>query len=104
VGLELEIGPDRDPCGVRPRDELSFRILRDGEPAVGVLMMALHRSSPGSPAKVRADAAGRFRFRFDRPGLWLVKGVEMKRVEGRTDVDWKSRWASLTFELGEGAP
>ena len=104
VGLELEIVPDVDLCSARSGQEIGFRLLRLGQPAPEVLMMALDRESVAEPMKIRTDAKGRFRFRLPRAGFWLIKGVAMERAEGIANADWKSRWASLTFELAEGAP
>jgi len=103
IGLELEIVPDHDLCSAKPGQEIGFRLLRLGQPAAGVLMMALDRSSAAGPMKLRTNKDGRFRFRLPRAGFWLIKGVAMERADGIPNADWKSRWASLTFELGEGA-
>jgi uncharacterized GH25 family protein len=102
VGLELEIVPDGDLCAAKPGAEVGFRLLRLGQPAAGVLMVALDRTSAAEPMKLRSDAQGRFRFRLPRAGLWLIKGVAMERAAGIPNADWKSRWASLTFELAGG--
>jgi hypothetical protein len=104
VGLELEIVPDGDLCAARPGKDLGFRLLFRGQPAAGVMMMALDQKNPGEPIKVRTDTRGRFRFRLPRAGFWLVKGVAMERSTSDANADWQSRWASLTLELGEGAP
>jgi hypothetical protein len=102
VGLELEIVAESDPCGAAPGRELAFRLLRDGRPAAGVVMRALARGRPDPPLEAVSDAEGRFRFRFDAPGLWLIKGVAMERAAGLAEAEWRSRWASLTFELAAG--
>jgi uncharacterized GH25 family protein len=114
-GLELEVVANRDPCDASAGEELEFRLLRDGKPAAGVLTRALLRPSPpllpASPTtpsstilEARTDAGGRFRFRLPLAGVWLIKGVQMERLVGDPKADWRSRWASLTFDLRESAP
>jgi hypothetical protein len=103
VGLELEIVPESDLCSAKPGDEIGFRLLKSGQPAAGVLMKALDGASASDPLEVRTDATGRFRFRLPRGGVWLVKGVAMERAAGDARAEWRSAWASLTFELSEGA-
>lgn len=51
---------------------------------------------------VRTDARGRARFRLDRSGTWLVRLVHME-PSSEAGIDWRSYWASLTFELGSGS-
>ena len=47
----------------------------------------------------RTDAEGRFRFRFEGAGVWLLKAIQMERAVNMPEADWRSRWASLTFRM-----
>lgn len=102
AGLELEIVPATDPCAARPGDELRFGLHRAGRPSAGVQVVAMHRSAPERPLVARTDENGAVRFRLDEPGFWMIKAVHMERAEGLPDADWRSRWASITFEVAPG--
>ncbi|MEO8276753.1 MAG: DUF4198 domain-containing protein [Thermoanaerobaculia bacterium] len=101
VGIELEIVAEHDPCAWKSGEDVDFRILFRGQPAPGLLVMALSKSDPMHPLTLRSDAKGRVHFRFPVGGFWLVKAVEMVRAEGLPNADWRSYWASMTFELPE---
>jgi uncharacterized GH25 family protein len=104
VGLDLEIVPERDLCAVRAGSEVGFRVLFRGQPAEGLLAMALSRENPSTPLVARTDRRGRVTFKLDRAGFWLIKAVEMRSLADEAKADWESYWASLTFELAAGTP
>lgn len=99
TGLELEIVPEGDLCNAAVGSELSFQLLRDGAPVAGWLVRALARDRPEADLETRTDAEGRFRLRFAKAGVWLLKAIQMERAVGMPEADWRSRWASLTFRL-----
>lgn len=86
------------------------RVLYDGKP------LADARLTAESEARVRAepdadttgqtiihtDADGYASFEIDQAGPWMVTGLHMIRTDDRTDADWKSYWASLTFSVAAG--
>lgn len=74
------------------------RILYDGKPLNGALVMALLHSDPSKPLTARSDAQGAFSFDLPRGGVWLIKSVHMVRASFFSEADWDSLWASLTFE------
>lgn len=94
LGLELELVPEKNPYALKPGEPLPVRLLYQGKPLAGALVMAL----PGG-SSVRSDADGRAELRLDRPGLWLVKAVHMVPAPQGSGAEWESLWASLTFEL-----
>lgn len=96
LGLPLELVADKTPG--------SLRLLYEGKPLAGVLVVAMHRRDPARKQQMRSGADGRVRFRFDEPGLWLVKAVHMTPAPAGTGADWQSHWASLTFENGGQKP
>jgi uncharacterized GH25 family protein len=97
LGLTLEIVPEQDPYGSGGRGA-SFRLLFEGQPLEGTLVMALNRDRPREPLRARTDRRGRVTFEGLGPGVWLVKAVHMTAVPAGGDADWDSVWASLTFE------
>lgn len=100
LGLTLEIVPEADPYSLPVGGSLPVRLLYEGQPLAGALLMALNPEDPDQPLKLRSDAAGRAVFTLPRPGLWLIKAVEMIPARAGKDADWESFWASLTFQLG----
>lgn len=104
AGLDLEIVPDRDLCAAKAGSEVGFRVLFHGQPAAGLLAMALSRTTPAAPLAARTDRRGHVTFKLDQPGLWLIKAVEMRPLASEPRADWESFWASLTFDLAPSAP
>lgn len=104
AGLDLEIVPDRDLCAAKAGSEIGLRVLFHGQPAEGLLAMALSRTNPATALVARTDRHGHVAFKLDRPGFWLIKAVEMRPLAGEPRADWESFWASLTFELATAAP
>ena len=99
LGLALELVPERSPYALRRGEELPVRLLWQGRPLAGALVSALPYASPEAKQSLRSDRDGRVRFRGIGPGVWLVKAVQMVRVADDPHADWRSVWASLTFEV-----
>jgi uncharacterized GH25 family protein len=95
IGLRYEIVPDSNPWSSSP---FRVRVLFEGKPLRGALIVAIHRDYPQARATARSDAAGRALLKLNRSGVWLVKSVHMVAAAPGTDADWESLWASLTFE------
>jgi hypothetical protein len=104
VGLTLELVPEADPYTMTPGDRMTVRLLYQGKPLAGALVMALDTVDAASPQQVRSDAEGRATFTLPRPGSWLVKAVHMIRAPRDAGADWESFWASLTFSLPARGP
>lgn len=98
LGFTLEIVPERDPEAWQAGSDLVFRIVYEGMPLPGVLIVAMPQSEPSRKLTARSDAGGRAVFRLPHAGIWLVKAVQMIRFNGGK-ADWQSFWASLTFEI-----
>lgn len=105
LGHRLEIVPEADPYALNPGDALPVRLLFDGRPLAGARLvvgstaaaMATQSNMPG----VRTDAEGRARLRLDHlGGAHYVHALHMIPASGRTDVEWESFWATLTFAPG----
>ena len=99
LGLPLEIVPEKNPYGLKPGEELPVRLVWQGRPLAGALVTALPYSAPEAKKAIRSDRDGRVRFREIGPGVWLVKAVQMVRVADDPSAEWRSVWASLTFEV-----
>jgi uncharacterized GH25 family protein len=102
VGLTLELVPEADPYTLAPGDRLTVRLLYQGEPLAGALVMALDAVDADKPQQIRSDALGRATFTLPRSGSWLVKAVHMIRAPRDAGADWESFWASLTFSVPAG--
>lgn len=101
VGLPLEIVPEADPF-VSGRTELPVRLLFDGQPLEGALLVVMKKnSSPAGKGEVvstvRSDETGRAVLTI-APGVLLIKAVHMVRAQPAAGADWSSTWTSLTFE------
>jgi uncharacterized GH25 family protein len=104
LGLTLELVPEKNPYALKAGDALPVRLLYEGKPLSGALVVALAFDDPDAKVAERTDAGGRVVLRLSREGAWLVKAVHMVPVAGNPNADWRSIWASLTFALpGAGA-
>ena len=99
LGLTLELVPEKNPYGMKAGGELPVRVLYDGKPLAGALVAALPYENPEQKVAQRSDAQGRVTLRLPREGVWLVKAVHMVPVADNPSFDWRSIWASLTFEI-----
>jgi uncharacterized GH25 family protein len=95
LGLTLELIPERKPAV----GELPVRLLYQGKPLEGALVVAIRRDQPDLKITARSDRQGRVRLGLARAGVWLVKAVHMVPAPTETEADWESLWASLTFEI-----
>jgi uncharacterized GH25 family protein len=94
----LELVAEKNPYALAGGGELPVRLLYEGKPLAGALVMALQRDRPDK-VTARTDAKGRVTLTLDRPGFWLVKAVHMIPAPPDAGADWESFWASLTFAL-----
>ncbi len=103
LGHRLEVVPEVDPYALASGEPLPVRLLFDGEPLANARIVvgsvdartATQSNLPG----VRTDAQGRARLQPGRAGgVHYVHALHMTPAVGRTDVEWESFWATLTFE------
>jgi uncharacterized GH25 family protein len=99
LGLRLELVAEKNPYALANGGELPVRLLYEGKPLAGSLVMALQRGRPGAVTSARSDSKGRATLKLDRPGLWLIKAVHMISAPADAGADWESFWASLTFAV-----
>jgi len=98
-GLTLELIPEKDPYQLAAGAELPVRVLYQGKPLAGILVVALSAHQADGRVAARSGRDGRVRLRLAEGGFWLIKAVHMVPAPPETGVDWESLWASLTFDL-----
>ena len=102
MGMTLELLPDTNPYRMKAPATLTVKLIYEGQPVSGALIMALNRQAPDDVQRVESDPGGRAEFRVHRGGVWMVKAVHMVRAAAAAREDWRSYWASLTFEVPAG--
>ena len=100
LGFTLELVAERRPDLLRDAQTLPVRLLYEGQPLAGALVVAIHRADPNARIALRSDAQGRVLLPLPRAGLWLVKAVHMRPAPAGSGADWESLWASLSFASG----
>ena len=103
LGLTLELVPEKNPYAMTGGGDLPVRLLFEGKPLSGALVAALPYDAPEKKLAARSDHDGRVTFHLPSGGVWLVKAVQMTPVTGDPNADWRSVWASLTFEAPAAA-
>ena len=101
LGFPLELVAERNPYVAGASDNLPIRLIFEGRPLAGALVVALRRGDPIERLAVRSDSDGRVHLQLRGRGMWLIKAVHMVPVpvDSDADADWSSYWASLTFEV-----
>jgi hypothetical protein len=95
LGFPLELIAETSPYR---NHELRLRLLYEGKPLAGALVVAFNKAKPLAKLKGRTDDNGRVEFTLPRSGIWLVTSVHMIPASFFSGYDWESLWASLTFE------
>ncbi|MFP7722866.1 DUF4198 domain-containing protein [Lysobacter sp. A3-1-A15] len=103
IGLPLEIVLLDAPHDPQAAEELRARVLFQGEPLAGATLTVLHHptgdfKSHGSSRTVKTDGDGVARFRYDKPGFWLLRMVHMKPCPKCRGADWRSYWAAYAIQ------
>lgn len=99
LGLRLELIAEH----ITPRKPATFRLLYEGQPLEGALVVAIPKDAPLRKLTARSDKAGRVTFTMPG-GVWLLKAVHMVPAPRETAAEWESLWASTTFELPPATP
>jgi uncharacterized GH25 family protein len=100
LGFTLELVAERQPALLQQGDALPVRLLYEGRPLAGALVVARAAADPGARLALRSDADGRVLLPLSHPGTWMVKAVHMRPAAPGSGADWESLWASLSFETG----
>ena len=101
LGYILELIAEKDPYQLNPGDELPFRLIYRGEPAVNLLVQAFTSENPDRLQRIRTDANGRATIRLTEAGVWMVKAVNIQPIVADPKAKWQSYWASYVFELAK---
>ena len=119
LGMTLEFVLDADPARASG-GRVPIRLLRNGQPLPGALVVAYRRDSGGTSAGATSqrnasesreanDSNEALRARTDKDGrivlpvssgVWLLKSVYMERAAAGSGADWESVWSALTFKVG----
>jgi hypothetical protein len=112
LGLPVELVLEADPL-IKPEaregqaPQLPVRLLAAGQAQVEALIVLERIDGPleqRASFPARSDAEGLAAFPWPTEGRWLLSAVHMERAEGAEDHEWRSHFASLTFELPPVAP
>lgn len=95
LGFPLELIAETNPYHTHT---LRLRLLYLDKPLSGALVIAFNKAEPLAKLKARTDDNGRVEYILPRSGVWLVTSVHMIPAPFLSGYDWKSLWASLTFE------
>jgi uncharacterized GH25 family protein len=99
LGFRLELVLEKAPKEVGGGRSMPVRIVFEGKPLPGALVVAMNRDEPEKRLSARSDEKGRVALDLPHGGVWLVKAVHMVAAPARSGADWESLWASLTFEV-----
>lgn len=100
LGHAAELVPLDNPYALRPGATLRVRALVDGSPVAGQLVLAGGVASDGgriAETPVRTGADGIAAVRLPTAGHWYVKFIHMVKAAAEPGIDYKSKWATLTF-------
>lgn len=107
LGYPAELVPLANPYVLNAGDALAVRALVDGGPVSDQLVLAGGRDESGRPFQEQAsrtNSDGIAQFAFDRAGQWYVKFIHMTRIQSDPELDYESKWATLTFEVRNAVP
>jgi uncharacterized GH25 family protein len=93
----LEIVPEVDPTNLQVGSEFAVRVLRNGEPAIGLVLSYVSEGETHEHVVV-TDRDGRARAKLDLRGPWLVRGSELRRSND-ADRIWDSESTSMAVEV-----
>ena len=103
VGHALEIVPSKDPRELSPREPLQVTVLFQGKPLPEAQVSAVYAGAKmqghSYPISSRTGSDGQAVLKLDRPGLWYARLIYMRPAEDDPEVDWRSYFATLTFEI-----
>lgn len=98
LGLPLELVAESNPYRPGSDRRLRLKLLYQGKPLDGALVVLSNKTAPLAKLKARTDRDGRVAFALPRGGVWLATSVHMIPAPFLSGCDWSSLWASLTFE------
>ncbi len=97
AGLPLEIVPLQNPYSLKAGDEMSFKVLYEGQPLPFTLVKVWNRKNNNTVLQdIYTQKDGIITTRLSNSGSWMVSTVKMvpSKAEG---AEWQSYWSSLGF-------
>jgi len=79
--------------------QIAAKILFDGEPIVGLRVVATSEQHHDRLIELTTDTQGFICFQADSPGLWMISTLHIQRAAKIDHADWESFWSSITFEV-----
>lgn len=98
VGLLLEIVPETDPTTLKVGDELSVRVLKQGQPMKNFPIGLVHESNHEGQI-ANTDEQGKAKFHLEKSGRYLLRGTELRKAS-QADIDWESSFTTLSLQVG----
>lgn len=104
MGFEAEIVPLMHPATVKAGETIVLQLLRHGQPVVNQSVAASRKGGPfrvseNSQRIFFTDDDGKVEIPITQPGIWWVKFIYLTSAPEGDEMDYFSRWASLTFEI-----
>lgn len=103
LGHALEIVPEIDPSSLKPGEPLKVTILFKGKPLSDVQIAAVYSGAKLKghefPVVTRTDDQGKASLKLDRGALWYARLIHMEEAQNDPEVDWRSYFATMTFEI-----
>lgn len=103
LGHVLEIVPEKDPATLAAGEALPVQVLFRGKPLAGARVSAAYAGAEMKghefPVTAETDAQGRALLKLDRAGLWYARLIHMVAAEDDPQIEWRSFFATLTFEV-----
>ncbi len=108
LGHVLEIVPQKDPSTLAAGEPLPVQVLFRGKPLAGVRVSAAYAGAEMKghefPVTAETGADGRALLKLDRAGVWYVRLIHMVAAQDDPQIDWRSFFATLTFEVPRAEP
>lgn len=108
LGHALEIVPEKDPATLAAGEPLPVQVLFRGRPLAGARVSAAYAGAEMKghefPVIAETGADGRALLKLDRGGLWYARLIHMVPAQDDPEVDWRSFFSTLTFEVPKATP
>lgn len=100
LNYPVELIPQQNPYGLKVGGTIEVLCMLEGKPIANQFVMAGWESSDGKMHELnaRSDAKGIARIRLAGAGKWFIKFIHMTPIS-EADLNYESKWASLTFEI-----
>lgn len=108
LGYPVELVPLTNPYTLSVGDTLPLKLLEDGRPVPDQVVWAAWEgwtppddgaAEHREPIRARTGDDGTVRIPLREAGRWYVRLIHMERADDDPEVDYVSKWATLTFEV-----